>query len=1054
MQARCGSGLVLRGASYGALLYAAVGCGQNAGERPRSSEPVQTVAQASVVAQTLTITECGALPAITGRVCQVIVPAPPALPSGSVRYRGDVLAPNQVFHGGEVLVDAQGHISCVGCSCSTTTGYANSIEVRCPDGAISPGLINTHDHLGNANNLPPPDNGQRFNHRHEWRTAPEPKPIPYNNGASADVIRAAELRFVLGGATSTIGGGNDASSVDGFLRNLEAHSRLEYGLVQRPARYNVFPLAEGNQMFESGCEGYQNGDTNALVLGQNAYVPHLAEGLGPAAHNEFVCASASGAMDLITSNTAIVHGLALNAADAAALRTDKASVSWAARSDVRLYGNFGSVSLLHASGVPIALGSDWVVTGSANLLRELRCADQLNAQYLAGYFSDFQLWQMVTTNAALAAGVDAGLGMLKKGHVADIAIFDATTSLDHRAVVAADPEDVALVVRGGQALYGDADLVEALAPGCDTPAGGSQPPPTAMCGSIARRVCSQREAGKSLEEIETGAGPYYGVVLCGEPAGEPTCVPTRPNEYPATLPPGCTDADRDGLFTEIGCTPLDKCPAVFSPIRAMDLVNGQLEQPDHDGDGIGDVCDPCPLVSGTCTKPNPDDLDGDGAMNGADNCPYLANPGQADSDNDGKGTACDPCTATGNPGFSPCPQAINVVRDPSQPGHPATNAISRIDGLVVTAIRASASANVDSGFYAQSPTLAPPNHGGIFLATGKQPPRVRVGQRVNVYGFYRGDAALGELFNAVGIPAGTPTVVAPIATTPAALLGNAALAEQLESMVVSFGTVQVFQQNADGAQDFDEYLLEPGPIGFRVDDELVPALDNNLPAGSVIPSLTGVLGYSFGARKLLATVSVDAVRNPAHVQHPPAGTVVTLRDMYVVARNTAAGDYQGFYVEDGTRNPFTGIFVYTPGQTSLPAVGNRVSLSGKYVEYHGQAELQPGTSWVATGTSTSLPFGPLVVSPATVAGGASAEPYESMLLRVQSVAVTVQNPDLPGDYDEFKVTGDLRIDDLIHTALNNNYAVNTTFTSLTGVLGYTFSSYKLEPRSASDVVTP
>src|SRR5687768_9852466 len=99
MQARYGSGLLLRGASYGALLYAVVGCEQNAEERRGSSEPVQTVAQASVVPHTLTITECGALPTITGRVCQVIPPAPTALPSGSVRYRGDVLAPNQVFHG-------------------------------------------------------------------------------------------------------------------------------------------------------------------------------------------------------------------------------------------------------------------------------------------------------------------------------------------------------------------------------------------------------------------------------------------------------------------------------------------------------------------------------------------------------------------------------------------------------------------------------------------------------------------------------------------------------------------------------------------------------------------------------------------------------------------------------------------------------------------------------------------------------------------------------------------------------------------------------------------
>jgi hypothetical protein len=51
-------------------------------------------------------------------------------------------------------------------------------------------------------------------------------------------------------------------------------------------------------------------------------------------------------------------------------------------------------------------------------------------------------------------------------------------------------------------------------------------------------------------------------------------------------------------------------------------------QEDLDGDGAGDACDA--------------DLDGDGAGNGGDNCPEVANSGQADLDGDGLGDACDP----------------------------------------------------------------------------------------------------------------------------------------------------------------------------------------------------------------------------------------------------------------------------------------------------------------------------------------------------------------------------------------------------------------------------
>lgn len=52
------------------------------------------------------------------------------------------------------------------------------------------------------------------------------------------------------------------------------------------------------------------------------------------------------------------------------------------------------------------------------------------------------------------------------------------------------------------------------------------------------------------------------------------------------------------------------------------------------------VLDPDAIASG-CTTAGPDE-DGDGCTDLDDNCPHIANPGQADSERDGVGDVCDP----------------------------------------------------------------------------------------------------------------------------------------------------------------------------------------------------------------------------------------------------------------------------------------------------------------------------------------------------------------------------------------------------------------------------
>src|SRR5690606_24658601 len=106
-------------------------------------------------------------------------------------------------------------------------------------------------------------------------------------------------------------------------------------------------------------------------------------------------------------------------------------------------------------------------SGSMNMLRELACADSFNQAHLNGFFPDEQLWLMATRNSARALGFQDVIGTLASGMIADIAIYDASTHANHRAVLNAGADDVVLVLKGGQPIFGDAALVDTLRTGCD-----------------------------------------------------------------------------------------------------------------------------------------------------------------------------------------------------------------------------------------------------------------------------------------------------------------------------------------------------------------------------------------------------------------------------------------------------------------------------------------------------------------------------------------------------------------------------------------------------------
>ncbi|MFQ5745183.1 MAG: amidohydrolase family protein, partial [Acidobacteriota bacterium] len=296
-----------------------------------------------------------------------------------------------------------------------------------------PGLINAHDHL--ALNLLPRLGNPPYRNFYQWaQEIYRPNESPIHEMLQVPL----EDRLWWGAYRNLICGVTTVAHHDPYYSDVFARG---------------FPVKVLDTIGWSHSLGY-GGDVVASYqeCDGKPFIIHAAEGVDESSALEVDRLDELG---VLGSNTVIVHGVALTPRQIDRLSGLGAGLVWCPVSNKHLYDATAPVQAMKGK-VTVALGTDSTLSGSANLLEELKEAAH------TGLATPTELVEMVTGAAAELLQLHDGRGSLSVGAPADLLVIPAGGSSAAECLLSATVADLALVLVDGAVHLAAPELAASL----------------------------------------------------------------------------------------------------------------------------------------------------------------------------------------------------------------------------------------------------------------------------------------------------------------------------------------------------------------------------------------------------------------------------------------------------------------------------------------------------------------------------------------------------------------------------------------------------------------
>jgi cytosine/adenosine deaminase-related metal-dependent hydrolase len=308
------------------------------------------------------------------------------------------------------------------------------------DGAfVLPGLINAHDHL-ELNHYGPLKRKDRYENASGWiedlRPALSGDPVIRSN-----MSYPLAARLFIGGLKNVLAGVTTVAHHNPRYRDIGWSFPVR--VVKKYGWAHSFQL----ERQRVGARGEPGGVVRERCLATPADAPfivHLGEGLDACAAAELRRLEEIGCL---RANTVIVHGVAIEPSGWSRVLARGASLVWCPASNAFLFGRTAPIRRFLdeslESPLHVCLGSDSRLTGSRDLLDELRAGRRLTA------IAPRELLRAVTTAPASVLKLDEA-GRIEVGVPADLMVVPPLEDDAAEALLETSRRDVSLVTISGR----------------------------------------------------------------------------------------------------------------------------------------------------------------------------------------------------------------------------------------------------------------------------------------------------------------------------------------------------------------------------------------------------------------------------------------------------------------------------------------------------------------------------------------------------------------------------------------------------------------------------